>query len=209
VKNDEMIDELARTWDEVVPLLGPRVQRRLLDLVVELSDARDVPPRLMAREKIRELLVLGLPAGHPLVASGHRLSTAVAQASLDAVALLRSHAVDHEPWSAVDRILSAEWEMARELRVRGIDPDLPDLIRLDRPGGDCAVPMFQFDDDGQPREKVLAVNEILHAHADPWGVADWWLSRNVWLHHSPVDLLDDPAQDKLLAAAHAAVGCSR
>lgn len=204
-----MIDELARTWDQVFPLLTPSIRRRLVNLFVDLSDAGDIGVRAVTMAKITELLVRYLPAGHPLVAAGHRLSTVAGGPSLAALALLRSHAVDREPWSAVARILLAEWETARKLRARGIDPDLPDLIRLDRPGGDCAVPMFQFDDDGQPREKVLAVNEILHAHEDPWGVADWWLSRNVWLHHSPVDLLADPAQDKLLAAAHAAVGGAR
>lgn len=205
-----MIDELARTWDEVVPLLAPQTRRRLLHLVVDLSDATNDHVRHKATEKIRELLVKGLPAGHSLVASGRRFTT-VSEfgTNIGSLALLRSHAVDHEPWVPERRILSAEWKSARELRGRGIDPDLPDLIRLDRPDGNVAVLMFQFDDDGQPRENVLTVNEILHAHADPWGVADWWLSRNVWLHDSPVDLLDGPEQDQLLAAAHAAVGGAR
>lgn len=203
-----MIDELASTWDEVAPLLTPETRERILGLVVVLTDEKDGDRQLVATEKIRELLVRGLPDGHPLVASGHRFTSAPQHPlSLAALAVLRAQA--RAPWSPVDRILSSAWETAHALRARGVDPDLPDLIRLDQPDGNVAVPMFQFDADERPRREVLAVNEVLHAHADPWGVADWWLSRNVWLHDAPVDLLDDPAEARLLAAAHAAAGGAR
>jgi hypothetical protein len=107
--------------------------------------------------------------------------------------------------SPKERILRAELTSAFALRDRGADPELPDLIRLHRADGSMSLPDFQFDELDRPREVVLSVNRVLDAEHDPWAVADWWLSRNVWLGDSPAKLLGSVADDKLLAAAAVAV----
>jgi hypothetical protein len=104
-----------------------------------------------------------------------------------------------------ERILRAELTSAFALRDRGADPEQPDLIRLYRADGSMSLPDFQFDELDRPREVVLSVNRVLDAEHDPWAVADWWLSRNVWLGDSPAKLLGSVADDKLLAAAAVAV----
>ncbi|UOZ07959.1 hypothetical protein [Amycolatopsis sp. WQ 127309] len=95
---------------------------------------------------------------------------------------------------------------ATELRRRGADPDVRDLIRLPRPDGSVSVPDFQFDADLRPRSVVLEVNRVLGADDDPWAVADWWVSGNIWLDAVPVTLLsDNVVEPGLVAAATAAV----
>ncbi len=206
-----MIDALAERWDDVLPRLDAAQQRTLRTLVVELADARDEQSRRSRSQDIAGLLFKALPKDHPVVVVGNRFTVepSVRLSPSGLFTRLRLRVAEEAPWPAVDRILTTEWETARALRGRGIDPDLPELIRLDRPDGDLAVPTFQFTGDGRPRETVLRINDVLHAHDDPWGVADWWLSSNVWLHDAPVDLLDGPQEHQLLAAAHAAVGGAR
>lgn len=206
-----MIDALAQRWDDVVPLLPPDRQRTLRELVVDLAEAADEPARLAVSQRIALLLFDSLPAYHPVVVMGNRLTTAPAdtRSSIGRFTLLRMRVAEQAPLPAADRILMADWETPRALRGRGIDPDFPPLIRLDRQDGSVVVPLFQFADDGRPRATVLRINVLLDAYDDPWGVADWWLSSNVWLHDAPVELLDGPDEDNLLAAARAAVGGAR
>ena len=57
-------------------------------------------------------------------------------------------------------------------------------------GGSYVYPAFQFD----PRTRdvcaeVRAVNELLRASDDPWGVASWWVSRNARVGARPIELV--------------------
>ncbi len=56
-------------------------------------------------------------------------------------------------------------------------------------------PEFQFDPNrSDVYEAVRAVNEMLNAVGDPWGVASWWFSSHAGLGVRPVDLVGtDPA----------------
>ena len=102
-------------------------------------------------------------------------------------------------------ILAADADSPATLRRRGVDPDMPGLIRLLRPDGRMSLPAFQFTRAGEPKQLVLRINELLGADTDPWGVADWWLCPNVWLAGTPADLLDALDDHVMVAAAVAAV----
>ncbi|MFD7315147.1 hypothetical protein [Streptomyces sp. NPDC059883] len=93
-----------------------------------------------------------------------------------------------------------------EARALGRHGAAPDLIRLDAPGGATAVPRFQFEPSGRPREVVVRVNQLLGADRDPWGVTAWWLATNVWLGDPPADLLGADRDDDLVACAGATLG---
>lgn len=102
-------------------------------------------------------------------------------------------------------ILAAAADSATGVRRRGVDPDMPGLIRLHRPDGRVSLPTFQFTRAGEPKPLVLRINELLGADTDPWGVADWWLCPNIWLAGTPADLLGTLDDHVLVAAAVAAV----
>jgi hypothetical protein len=102
-------------------------------------------------------------------------------------------------------ILDAPARSSAYLSSRGGDPDLPGLIRIQRPDGRVSLPAFQFTRGGEPKPVVLRVNQVLGADDDPWGAADWWLCPNVWLSGTPAHLLDELADHLLVAAAVAAV----
>ncbi|MFJ6183584.1 hypothetical protein [Streptomyces sp. NPDC092295] len=93
-----------------------------------------------------------------------------------------------------------------EARALGRQGAARDLIRLDRPGGATALPRFQFEPSGRPREVVVRVNQLLGADRDPWGVTAWWLATNVWLGDPPADLLGADRDDDLVACAGATLG---
>lgn len=102
-------------------------------------------------------------------------------------------------------ILAAAAAAPAIVRRRGVDPDLPGLIRLHRPDGQVSLPAFQFTREGEPKPLVLRINQLLGADTDPWGVADWWLCPNIWLAGTPADLLGTLDDHVLVAAAVAAV----
>lgn len=87
------------------------------------------------------------------------------------------------------------------MRRRGLDPDLPDLIRLSQRDGSISVPRFQFGAGEEPLAVVLRVNRLLGAEHDPAGVLDWWLGPNVWLGRPPIELLGVRDADVVAAAA--------
>ncbi|GAA1499499.1 hypothetical protein [Streptomyces synnematoformans] len=72
---------------------------------------------------------------------------------------------------------------AARTRCGGAPP--PDLILLVDPDRGDRYPEFQFEPGDGPYLVVLQVNRVLHADADPWGAADWWLSPNCWLDGGP------------------------
>ncbi|MFF2727363.1 hypothetical protein ACFVS9_05595 [Streptomyces sp. NPDC058008] len=84
--------------------------------------------------------------------------------------------------------------------VEGTDPR---LIALSGEDGRRRVPGFQFEAGGMPWRVVLEVNTLLRADADPWGVADWWLSPTTWWRGTPSSLLGRGRDGELLGAARA------
>jgi len=67
-------------------------------------------------------------------------------------------------------------------------------------------PAFQFDPKRRDVfQEVRAVNEILDAAGDPWGVASWWISSNARLEARPVDLIGTDRSKDVIAAAEAVV----
>lgn len=102
-------------------------------------------------------------------------------------------------------ILAAAADSPKNIRRRGVDPDMPGLIRLHRPDGQVSLPRFQFTRAGEPKPLVLRINELLGADTDPWGVADWWLCPNIWLAGTPAELLGTLDDHVMVAAAVAAV----
>jgi hypothetical protein len=203
----DVLAGLADQWDRVDAALNPEDRSELRRLIVELQavDDRDEQGRRRAQSEIAQLLMRSLPKSDPLVVLGDRLATATDVTPRSLVFLLRSRMSEPGQLPASQRILSEPWDTAVDLRDRGVDPDLPDLIRLDHSRHDYAVPSFQFDPEGQPIPVVLAVNEVLDAFHDPWGAAYWWLHRNVWLAARPSDLIETESPETLLAAAVAAV----
>ena len=77
------------------------------------------------------------------------------------------------------------------------------LVGLDV-AGRTQFPAFQID---QSRARILPVvletNQRLHAAADPWGVASWWLSPSTWSpgRDSPADLAVAGQDDTVRALA--------
>lgn len=106
-------------------------------------------------------------------------------------------------WASARERLLAEPALTRTdlAEFFGVAADQPGLIRLRPSGGPERLPAFQFDGEGRPRPLVLAINTMLGAAADPWGVADWWLGPNPWLDAVPATLLGTGLDDQLLAAA--------
>ncbi|MCH0565770.1 DUF3168 domain-containing protein [Streptomyces sp. MUM 136J] len=104
--------------------------------------------------------------------------------------------------SPYERLLAVPALSPDDLRENfGVEVTAPELIRLRRGDGSEGLPAFQFDREGRPRDVVVAVNRMLGAAEDPWGVADWWLGPNPWLATAPALLLGAGLDGQLLAAA--------
>jgi hypothetical protein len=81
----------------------------------------------------------------------------------------------------------------------------PRLIVLSGADGRRRLPLFQFEAGAMPWKVVLEVNSVLRADTDPWGAADWWLSRSAWWDGPPAGLLGRGRDAELLGAARALV----
>lgn len=79
------------------------------------------------------------------------------------------------------------------------------LIVLSGEDGRRRAPLFQFEAGTMPWQVVLEVNSVLRADIDPWGAADWWLSRTPWWDGTPAGLLGRGRDPELLGAARALV----
>jgi hypothetical protein len=77
------------------------------------------------------------------------------------------------------------------------------LIVLSDDDGRRRVPLFQLEAGTMPWQIVLEVNSVLRADVDPWGAADWWLSRTTWWDGTPAGLLGHGRDPELLGAARA------
>jgi len=199
------ITALRDHWDEVLGLVGDTDRPRLLALVERLAGAEDEDDRAELTLELLLLLTRQLPADHPvrraIAAPEPRLATGTL------VAETETALAELEVWlgiqQAKERLLAAPAYSADELRARGGDPDTPGLIRLRRTDRSIRLPAFQFDPDGAPLPVVIAVNQLLHADRDPWGVADWWLGRNARLGGVPASLVGAVPDSALVTAAQA------
>lgn len=91
----------------------------------------------------------------------------------------------------------ANREIVRQRRMRSW------LLGLPR-GRGYLYPVFQFDhlrEDIFP--EVRAVNELLGAADDPWGVASWWVSTNARVDTAPMELVGSDRSDDLPILARA------
>ncbi|WP_328876693.1 hypothetical protein OHT76_34325 [Streptomyces sp. NBC_00287] len=79
----------------------------------------------------------------------------------------------------------------------------PLLIVLSGEDGRRRLPLFQFEAGTLPWRIVPEVNSVLGAETDPWGAADWWLSRTTWWDGAPAELLGRGRDAELLGAARA------
>ncbi|MFI6376209.1 hypothetical protein [Streptomyces sp. NPDC050546] len=82
----------------------------------------------------------------------------------------------------------------------------PRLIVLSGPDGRGRLPLFQLEAGAMPWRIVLEVNSVLRAATDPWGAADWWLSRTTWWDGTPAALLGRGRDAELLGAARELAG---
>ncbi len=207
---------LARHWPAVLAELAPDDARRFTELVGQVRTAATSEQAADASYELRQL-TRKLPRGHPVrtAASSDRYATGPAALDLaDIAAILGDLDLQFgsgDQFQAGDEDDPDAWLLAapslseQDVRAFGVAPERGGLIRL--PGNDTGrpprLPAFQFGTDGQPVPVVLAVNELLGAGADPWGVADWWLGENAWLGAVPADLIGRVADAVLLQAARA------
>ncbi|MCX4683973.1 hypothetical protein OG401_06535 [Kitasatospora purpeofusca] len=205
----DVLDVLRERWDEVQEFLDETAKVA----VVALLDTPGADPERTAR-RIARLVLAALPDGHPVRApleDSVRYSRAVQAGTIDGAAVLRALDLFRgpsptPPEDADDWLLAADSVSAADYRSGGHDPADPDLIRLTDRQGAVQLPSFQFDGaSGRPLAVVVAVNRLLDADDDPWGVADWWLGANAWLDAVPARLLGTPAEHGLLTAARAEI----
>ncbi|WP_405003260.1 hypothetical protein OHV13_01730 [Kitasatospora purpeofusca] len=205
----DVLDVLREHWDEVQEYLDETAKAA----VVTLLDTPAVDPERTAR-RIARLVLAALPDGHPVrvpLEDSVRYSRAVHTGAIDGTAVLRALDLFRgpspiPPEDADDWLLAADSVSAADYRADGHDPADPDLIRLTDRQGAVRLPSFQFDGaSGRPLPVVVAVNRLLDADDDPWGVADWWLGANTWLDAVPARLLGTPGEHGLLAAARAEI----
>jgi hypothetical protein len=208
---------LAETWADVVGRLDDEQRVVLAGLLAEvLGD--DVEVRAEAALEIMRLLARVLPRDHPVRAAFAAESDRYAGAALDwnpALRALSPHVPELRPLAGARQtpaeiqqgaerwLLAAPALDAAEVRRRGADPQDPGLIRLSPPGAGTRLPAFQFRADGQPHPVVAAINLLLDAGEDPWGVADWWLGPNAWIGAVPADVLGRLDDQILIEAARA------
>lgn len=219
---DDLLALLSRHAAEIRDALDAD---RLADLNADLRELQDAGAdttrvRRVVRN-IRKLLMLELPSGSALrdqLSRERRASAVTGPPDTDllsaARALLESVSWPYLPPDSVElaraarrRLLAAPARGAERLTAETArDPARAGLIRLSGHGGTSCFPDFQFDPTtGEPRPVVQEINRMLQADEDPWGVADWWLAGNVWLHGTPADLLGEVPDEVLLDAARALV----
>ncbi|WP_328644921.1 hypothetical protein OHS58_31550 [Amycolatopsis sp. NBC_00348] len=201
------IIEITRQLEHVLARLGAADATKLRSLLGAFATSVEENRDQLASD-IATLVLPWYEPGEPIYeALNEERYAEVRQAPVVALFLVRLALGLPAADDPRERILGIQQvTTATELRRRGADPDVRDLIRLPRPDGSVSVPDFQFDADLRPRSVVLEVNRVLGADDDPWAVADWWVSGNIWLDAVPVTLLsDNVVEPGLVAAATAAV----
>jgi hypothetical protein len=208
VARPQALEVLRHRWRAVLDAVDPAAAVRLRALAADLVDAAPPGRREVAASLLAVLRTALSPADPVLLAlaadDGGRRGPALLARLDDAVEQLRLTLVeiDRSLGPAPAEILDA----AR--RILGATPTVgPDT--LTGPGEDLVwldgrLPDFQLDPAGRPRPVVVAVNRLLGARTDPWGVADWWLRANAWLGGVPAEAVGRVPDDQLLAVARAA-----
>ncbi|MFF7454492.1 hypothetical protein [Kitasatospora sp. NPDC008115] len=213
---EDVLATLRAHWDEIRSI----IDLRLLDQIRALAEETTGDPVRIARKMVR-LVRAALPEGHPVselfddnvrFTRDGDASQPVTRTPADGHAALVAgfanllHPASTPPDDADDWLLAADSVTAADYRAGGRDPGDPDLIRLTDHQGTVRLPAFQFDGaSGRPLPVVVAVNRLLDAADDPWGVADWWLGANAWLDTVPARLLGTDGERTLLAAARAEI----
>lgn len=214
---EDALAALSQNWADVVPFLSPEQ----LDQMRGLVDGLGRPGHDEAMTQIADLLAETLPPGHLVIQALFKgdlsdpatmeltvITEALRREIEEALAAVEVSAAEPRPGEVIlrhvaDRVLRAPALTANQVLDRGGDPDDPGLIRLERPDGRPQWPAFQFAPGGGSRPVIRAVNDLLHASADPVAAADWWLSRNSWLGDQPSALIGRIPDDHLVRAARA------
>lgn len=207
---DPFVQALTEHWDSVDAALSDSDRGRLRELAGRFAaaDAGSIE-QLDRAQDLADLLSVALPRTHPVrdaISRGIRYGRGGGAPDWPALTTsiqLRLAAFGGPGPAAPEptaRLLAEPALTEDQLRARGCDPAQANLIRLTGPSG-TRFPAFQFGADGRPLRLVLAVNAVLDAEDDPWGVADWWLGRNAWLDAKPADLLGRSSGEHLLSAA--------
>src|SRR5262245_48151531 len=186
---------LADGWDDLANRLSGNDFAELARLAGEFAGAAVPAEAAEVAEEIADHLGDRLDEEHPLrralAAPETRYASVDPAEWVDLAGALRIRLNPAEPTAAEVLRRATEWLLAApavseaELREKGQDPGDGDLIRLDRADGTGQWPAFQFAADGSPLALVRAINQLLDAADDPWGVADWWLGHNGWLGGAP------------------------
>ncbi|MFD8631239.1 hypothetical protein [Streptomyces sp. NPDC059533] len=214
-----MLAAVAADWNRLGRLLDPDAHRALPELLADVratpgaddqgDPAAEADRREAAHRAIRAVLD-GLPEDEAARLRGEGGTGRFAGSSPSAV---------HEGYGAMDLcmlvidgnpmvgpLLGPVRERllrSRSLSPREAGPIDPRLIVLTGEDGERRLPAFQFEAGTMPWEVVLEVADVLRADADPWGVADWWLSANAWTGGAPAGLLGQGRDPELLGAARA------
>lgn len=214
----DVVALLREHWREARPHLTDSDVRLLATSAERIEAAgRDPGSATDALLDVEMMIITRLPPSHPArqaLAGRRRLNTGAAldwQRIAHALRALPGIAPEDGPqddgpdeddaWLLDGPVLTEQ-----EVRARGCDPARSDLIRLVDAARQVVLPSFQFGPDGQPVAVVAAINRLLEAGEDPWGVADWWLGQNAWLRGIPADLVGEVDDSLLMAAAAADLG---
>ncbi|MCX5359755.1 hypothetical protein OG864_13700 [Streptomyces sp. NBC_00124] len=197
----------AADFGRLSPLLDPGVRRALGDRLAELRAAG--PDQEPAADRAARTLLDALPAeeaarlrqdgggqGRFVDASDSAQYEGFAAADLCMLVLDGNPMIGPVLGPVRERLLAqpaSQW-------WRDADPR---LIALSGEDGRRRLPLFQFEAGTMPWRIVLEVNTVLRADIDPWGAADWWLSRTTWWDGTPAGLLGRDRDAELLGAAQA------
>lgn len=193
VSVDQAVDALSSlSRDDMLAAIEQAVGR--LD-PVHASEVGTLLRLALEQERIVESMAGAPSRVHNLVASAFR------GLQIKAEARRRILAIDMLDSGAVGDALGAKGQNRREaasdLRRRGR------IVGIPVNAGRFVFPAFQFDpvDQGVIAE-VAAVNQVLDALADPWGVASWWISAHPRLDGAaPRDLVGTARRADLLTLA--------
>jgi hypothetical protein len=200
----------AADWDRLSPLLEPGTRRTLSERLSRLRAEEGAPDTAAAGLAARTLLD-ALPADESArlqQLGGTGRFTDVAQPQLYegyTAADLCMLVLDGNPM--VGPVLGPVRErLLREPATPWTEGADPRLITLSGQDGRRRLLLFQFEAGTMPWRIVLEVNSVLRAATDPWGAADWWLSRTTWWDGTPAALLGRGRDAELLGAARELAG---
>lgn len=200
----------AADWDRLSRLLDPGTRRTLSDWLSRLrAEEGDLGPE--SSGPAARTLLDALPADESARLRQHGDTgrfTNVPEAQLYegyTAADLCMLVLDGNPM--VGPVLGPVRErLLREPATPWTEGADPRLIALSGTDGRRRLPLFQFEAGAMPWRVVLEVNSVLRAGTDPWGAADWWLSRTTWWDGTPAALLGRGRDAELLGAARELAG---